>query len=207
MPRVALSEAEVFEFREEICGVAERLFAERGYAGVTLRALAAELGCSPMTPYRYFESKEAIFAAVRSASFARFADTQEAAAASAVEPVAKLHALGQAYVRFALEEPHAYRIMFELDQAPEPDDADQLVEEIRAWQALRGAAGAAIDAAVLGGDPDILAHVYWGGLHGLVSLHLAGKLRLGRSLAELVPPMLTAVIRGTRAPIPEGDRP
>jgi AcrR family transcriptional regulator len=203
VPRAALSEVEIREFRQEICAVATRLFAEQGYAGVTLRSLAAELGCSPMTPYRYFSDKEAIFAAVRSASFGRFADAQEAAAAAADAPEARLRALAGAYVRFALDEPHAYRIMFELDQTPEPDDADQLVEETRAWQALRETVGAAVEAGLVAGDPDTLAHLYWAGLHGLVSLHLAGKLRLGCDLTELVDPMLGAVLSGTRAPNPD----
>ena len=47
------------------CRVATRRFAEEGFAGVTLRGLASDLGCSPMTPYRYFENKEEIFHSVR----------------------------------------------------------------------------------------------------------------------------------------------
>ena len=44
---------------------AERLFAEHGVEAVTMRQLAAALGVSPMTPYRYFKDKDAILAAVR----------------------------------------------------------------------------------------------------------------------------------------------
>lgn len=56
---------EIESFREGLCRVATRLFAERGVEGVTLRALARELGCSPRTPYRYFRNKDEIFLAVR----------------------------------------------------------------------------------------------------------------------------------------------
>ena len=65
MPRPALSQTEIADYRDEICAVAERLFAEQGYPGVTLRAIATELGVSAMAPYRYFRGKEDIFAAVR----------------------------------------------------------------------------------------------------------------------------------------------
>ena len=68
MPRAALSQTEVDEFREALCASATRLFAEYGYEGVTMRALAKALGYSPMTPYRYFENKEAIFETVRPSS-------------------------------------------------------------------------------------------------------------------------------------------
>ena len=57
MPRV-LSESDVADFRERLCDVAEKLFAEKGPDAVTMRQLASELGVSPMTPYRYFADKE-----------------------------------------------------------------------------------------------------------------------------------------------------
>ncbi len=54
VPRAALQPQEVEDFRERLCRVATRRFAEHGHAGVSLRQLAVELGCSPMTPYRDF---------------------------------------------------------------------------------------------------------------------------------------------------------
>ena len=44
-----------------------------------MRQLAAELGVSPMTPYRYFEDKDDILAAVRANGFNRFAEALETA--------------------------------------------------------------------------------------------------------------------------------
>lgn len=41
-----------------------RLFAERGYGNVSVDAIALEAGASKVTFYNYFESKEALFAAV-----------------------------------------------------------------------------------------------------------------------------------------------
>ncbi len=90
MPRAALSDHDVERFRDELCRVATLRFAEHGYGGVTLRALAAELGCSPMTPYRYFENKAAIFEAVRLAALERFDDAQVAASEGIVDPFARL---------------------------------------------------------------------------------------------------------------------
>ena len=92
MPR-ALSEQEIQAFRADLCRVAERLFVEKGYDGVTMRALANELGCSPMTPYRYFENKEAILAAVRLDAFVRQGVRTEKAASEHRDPVDRLRAL------------------------------------------------------------------------------------------------------------------
>jgi AcrR family transcriptional regulator len=69
MGRAALTVEELGAFRGRAVTAATRLFAERGYRGVTLRSLAKELGVSPMTPYRYFENKEELFAMVRTEAF------------------------------------------------------------------------------------------------------------------------------------------
>jgi len=190
MPRPALSDNDVEQFRQSLCEVATQLFAEHGYAGVTLRALASELGCSPMTPYRYFENKEAIFDAVRQAAFERFADSQAAAAASASTPIGRLHELARAYARFAVEEPSAYRIMFELNPPEASSTAWPSPAEHRSWTVMRDAVEQAIACGAIQGDPETLAHLLWSGMHGLVSLHLAGKLQLGRSLEDLIEPFL-----------------
>jgi AcrR family transcriptional regulator len=56
-----LTTEEVDAFRARAVDAAMGLFADRGYRGVTLRSLAEVLGVSAMTPYRYFENKEALF--------------------------------------------------------------------------------------------------------------------------------------------------
>src|SRR5215813_7999999 len=104
MPRV-LSDTDVADFRERLCEAAERLFAEKGPEAVTMRQLAAELGVSPMTPYRYFQDKDDILAAVRANGFNRFADALEAAREKATGARAKGAAVGEAYVNFAFEHP------------------------------------------------------------------------------------------------------
>jgi AcrR family transcriptional regulator len=65
MARPALTEEEIASFRDRLCEIATHRFAERGYAGVSLRGLARDLGCSPTTPYRYFDDKDEILAIVR----------------------------------------------------------------------------------------------------------------------------------------------
>ena len=125
MPR-PLSSEEIQEFRDALCRVAERLFAEHGYGGVTLRAMARELGCSAMTPYRYFENKEAIFTAVRTKAFIRHGEVFEKIAGEHRDPLERLRAYAYAYVGFARDEPHAYRIMFEIAGVDEATARDAL---------------------------------------------------------------------------------
>lgn len=184
MPRASLSPTEVEEFRRALCASATRLFAEHGYGGVTMRALATDLGCSPMTPYRYFENKAEIFETVRSAAANRFADAIESAVKAHTDHSNRLHAMCHAYVDFAVAEPHAYRIIFELDRDQRLESNDP--EVARGWFVMRAAVVEAIEAGALEGDPETVAHLLWCGVHGLVALHLSGMLGLGLDLETLI---------------------
>lgn len=179
MPRV-LSQTEIADFRERLCDAATRQFAAQGPDGVTMRALAAELGVSPMTPYRYFKDKDAILAAVQARAFDRFAAALEAPFAEgskiADNPGARAAAVGDAYVRFALDNPEAYRLMFEIalpdcERYPELDRA-----AARARNTMTHYIRKLVDAGIFDGDPELIGHVFWAALHGAVMLKLANKL-------------------------------
>ncbi len=184
MPRAALSQDQVDDFRKALCDSATRLFAEHGYQGVTMRALALDLACSPMTPYRYFENKAEIFDAVRSAAALRFANAIEGAVKAHSDHPARLRAMCLAYVAFAVDEPHAYRIMFELDPTRRPSPAQR--QDLRGWFVMNTAVAEAIEAGALSGKPSMVAHLLWSGIHGIVALHLSGMLELGLDLESLV---------------------
>ena len=168
MPR-NLSRAEVDAFRARLCAVAQERFAREGVDGVSMRQLADALGCSAMTPYRYFRNKEEILAAVRAAAFDRFADALEAATRTARGDLrAAGQATGEAYVQFALSEPEAYRLMFDLSQ-PHPERYPELVRATaRARRLMSASLEKLVQAGIFAGDPQILGHVFWATMHGLI---------------------------------------
>jgi len=197
MPR-SLSSEEVADYRARLVEAATRCFGERGRAGVTLRAVAEEAGCSRMTPYRYFESKDELLAAVRAAAFRRLAGAAEAAARRARGPRARLEAGGRAYLRFAAREPEAYRLMFEVSQGEEeshPELVEQLAQHRRRMKVW---AGEAIEAGLIEGDPQTVAQLFWAGMHGVIMLEIAGRLTLGRSFERLSKEMVRTLFRGMR---------
>ncbi len=199
MSRPALSQDAVEAYRERIIEAATHLFAERSYAGVTMRAVAAELGCSPMTPYRYFRDKDEIFAMIKAGLYARFARAQEKAGRTTLDPLERLAKLGEAYVQFAFDDPDGYRIMFEIHRDPPESYAELDEAALGTWRPLQSAVAQAVEAGVLAGDPDIVAHLLWAGLHGVITLHLAGKLVFGAEVKDLVEPMMATLVRGNAA--------
>jgi AcrR family transcriptional regulator len=186
MARTALQPDEIAAFRRRAGEAATRLFAAHGYEAVTMRALAEALGTSAMTPYRYLSGKDELIAMVRTAAFHRFAEALEAAVARFAQPEERLRQLKRAYLRFAAGHGDEYRIMFELRGPEEARRWPELAREAaRAFGVLDDAVRAAVTAGVLEGDPLTIAHLLWAGAHGLASLHLAGRLNLGRSLDRL----------------------
>lgn len=196
MPRV-LSESDVADFRERLCEAAERLFAEKGPEAVTMRQLAAELGVSPMTPYRYFKDKDDILAAVRTIGFDRFAESLEGAYARPASARAKGAAVGEAYVNFAFEHPQTYKLIFDLNQ-PNGEEYPELVRAgARAHASMSQYVRGLVEAGVMVGDPEEIGMMFWAASHGAVSLVLAGKLPEDRA-RKLIGEMTSAMSRGLR---------
>jgi AcrR family transcriptional regulator len=211
VPRSALEEEEIAAFRRRAVDAAMHLFAEQGYAAVTMRSLGAALGVSTMTPYRYLSGKDELFVLVSAEAFRRFADALEGALAHAPpdDPIRRLFELKRAYLAFALAQSDAYRIMFELRgvAAPKGPAGDELAAQSRrAFGCLYGCVVDAVERGYLQGDPLTHAHLLWASAHGLVSLHLAGLLDedrlevLGRELWELGAALVRQPRKRTRQP-------
>lgn len=195
MPR-ALSSPQIDEFREKLCDAATKLFATHGQEGFTLRALAAELGISPMTPYRYFKDKDEILAAVRARAFDRFAETLEAAFEGPGGSIERALRVGDAYVRFAFEESDSYRLMFALSQPSESDYPDLVRASNRARKTMTAYVQKLVEEGELEGDPDMIGHVFWASVHGAIVLELAGKLTADCDFAHIRKAMMFALYRG-----------
>ncbi|HEX5262124.1 MAG TPA: TetR/AcrR family transcriptional regulator [Phenylobacterium sp.] len=196
MPRV-LSDTDVADFRERLCEAAERLFAERGPDAVTMRQLAAELGVSPMTPYRYFEDKDDILAAVRTNGFNRFAEALETARESAVGARAIGTAVGEAYITFALEHPHSYKLMFDFNQPHVEQYPDLVAAGQRAQKTMTGYIEDAFAEGLMSGDPMQIGLMNWAAIHGAVILELSGMLPPGGA-RMIYRGLDDALIRGLR---------
>ena len=172
-----LSPDDILQFQDRLCDAAEHLFVTHGPEAVTIRQLASAVGVSPMTPYRYFKDKDAILAAVRARAFDRHADTLERAYDQpASGPIERASVVSDAYVRFALDHPEAYKLMFDITQP----SAETYPDLVRAGERSRATMTRHIrdltDAGLILGDPDLIGHMYWAALHGPIMLQLCGML-------------------------------
>jgi hypothetical protein len=91
--------------------------------------------------------------------------------------------LQQRYLRFALDHPEAYRLMFELRQ--ELISPETRAAEARAWKICAQPFHDAVAEGSHVGDPEQNAHVVWAFYHGLASLALANKLHHGKDVSQI----------------------
>jgi AcrR family transcriptional regulator len=165
--------------RRLIVDTAREMFAQAGYDAVTMRAIADRIEYTPTTIYHHFRDKHDLITEICRQDF--LALGREAAKLGRVkDPVARLRALGQAYVDFALAHPNHYRIMF-MAPLPPHDHARMGIEKRNPDQDAYGFLLDTVRAALAAGrfrpafrDPEALAQLVWAGVHGVVSLYIVG---------------------------------
>ena len=162
--------------RNDILAAAEQLLIQTGDEGaVSIRAIADAAGVTPPSIYLHFADKTELLGAVCEARFQDFDRYLEEAAAAIDDPVEALRARGRAYVRFGLEHPEHYRILFMTRTAADTPhrDVDHL-PGMTAFSRLVEDVARAMDAGgIAPGDPFLVATGLWTGVHGVTSLLIA----------------------------------
>ena len=110
--RPPLSDLKISQNRYRIIEAARQLFQEEGYDAISMRRLAKEVRCTPMSIYSYFDSKIDILRALWADVFVSLFAEVNAAQPVNASPSALLHAKCRAYVQFWLEHRDTYRIVF-----------------------------------------------------------------------------------------------
>jgi len=157
------------DLRAACLRAARELLEENGSAGLSLRAVARRAGVSPTAPYRHFADRDALVSAVAAVGYRELAKKLAAAHPLPSAPD-DLAAVAVAYVRFALEHPALFRVMFVEPCDPGSD------ERVVATAAISEYVGTIVRHAFPGVDPDALSTAVWALVHGLAFLHLDGKL-------------------------------
>jgi AcrR family transcriptional regulator len=194
---LALTEDRITEVRARIVAVAERQAVELGIERVSMHGIARALGWSATALYRYFTNKDAILAAARTAAGDRLSDRLEAALDGPGDIWVRSREVGHAYVRFAREEPDAYRLLFAMSQPDTANYPELAAAAARARANLTRYVEQMVAEGGVDADPELLAHVFWAGMHGLVSLEMAGRLDADSPGFEAIRhEMISRIMRG-----------
>lgn len=161
------------QLRGEILEAARDILESTGQDdAVTLRAVARAVGITAPSIYPHFADREAIKLAVVEQTFTTLADVLRPALGRGTDPVSSLHSVARAYLDFAEEHPHLYRVLFERHRTEqvEPGSAGKDVASILgadAYGVLIDAVGACVEDEA---DARAATVRVWVSLHGMASL-------------------------------------
>ena len=156
---------------------AVRLIQAEGIAALTLREVGSRLGVSRSALYRHFADKDALVAAVALEGFRMLRAALREAWRTAAPGPRRLDGMGTAYVRFAVEHPSHYRVMFGADLAAMSETVAASDESVDAFQALvDGIVAQQRDGHLRPDEPTQLALYIWAVVHGVAMLALDGRL-------------------------------
>jgi AcrR family transcriptional regulator len=153
-----------------------RLIAKVGPRAFTLREVARLAKVSHNAPYRHFRDKEELLAAVAAEGFERLADSMIEAAGSNKDTLDALLLTGRGYVRFALQLPEHFSVMF--DHCQNLDDYPAYAASAqRAFQVLLDhVVGAQRAGELPDQNANTLALTCWSMVHGIAKLAISGLL-------------------------------
>lgn len=162
---------------EALLEAAEVQLENEGPTGLSLRKLGRQLGVTPGAPYRHFEDKDALLAALATRGFQRLRQTMLDAQEGASGGEQRLRRGGVGYLEFASAHPELFRLMFGWMPAR---DVPELCE---AGDAAFAAYEQVLEACEREGllsrsvrDAGLLA---WSAVHGAAFLLIDDRLKLG----------------------------
>lgn len=205
---VSPAERRKLRVRAAILEAAEKVFAEEGEAGLSIRRLAEEIDYSPAAIYKYFDSKDALVEVLKEAFFEKILVLIDQSLASDAPFPERARNCMTGYIKTALEKPNHYAAAFSgisqegapvsmgtADLAGPPSAMDAKTPKRRAFNFLvdmiqTGQAGGYMRADI---DPDHAAFCVWSACHGMAMILIHTQPIPGRD-ANASPAALDAMI-------------
>lgn len=186
--------------RQAILAATRELFVQSGLAGVTMRAVAEKIGYTPRTIYLHFSDKDDLLSELIEEDLGRLADQLEATAAQETAPGRRLDAVALTYVKFGLENPHAYEAIFLLRSHPLSRQAAKLKQHVQGKRMLDTLARVIQESGRMapGLDLKVVLQALRCTLHGVTSLLVVGRKLPGVKWQTVVTHLVAGVVGGAK---------
>ncbi|RLB49682.1 MAG: TetR family transcriptional regulator [Deltaproteobacteria bacterium] len=164
------------ELRESLLEAAEALLEKDGPAGLSLRKVGRQLGVTPGAPYRHFEDKDALLAALATEGFQKLRAVMLADQEGAPDGKERLRRAGVGYLQFASAHPELFRLMF--GWMPARDVPGLCEAGDAAFAALQGVLEGCEEEGLLSRSVSEAGLLAWSAVHGAAFLSIDDRLKL-----------------------------
>jgi AcrR family transcriptional regulator len=164
------------EMRELILKAAMKLIKHEGLHNLSLRGIAEKIEYSPATVYLYFSDKAEIIHALHIKGFEILINLQSSVC-NITDPLERLIKQGEVYMKFALENPEYYDLMFIAQMTAEKiSEKKEWDIGVRSFQMLRDNVAECIEKGLLPkADVDVASFAMWSFVHGMAALIIRNR--------------------------------
>jgi AcrR family transcriptional regulator len=160
------------KLHQQILDAATRLLVETGdEEAVSIRAVAEAVGVTPPSIYLHFADKNELIFAICERYFDELDRMTSEAARGTDDPVESIMLRGRAYVRFGLDNPEPYRVLFmrKPTDTPLPFQYEKIMSS-SAFGHLFEDVVRGIGSGRIQGEPMLVSVFLWSVVHGITSL-------------------------------------
>ena len=185
--------------RGEILAAAEKIFIAEGYSGATIRKIADAVGVSSTALYMHFRDKDQILLEISNDAIERLLDLNIQIAGQPIDPLSRVRLMLEAYMRFALDNPNTYQLVFcsTGDHVKSDKIGETMALGDRCFEKFSEPVHAlAAQGRLRSGSAVQAAEVLWSGCHGLVSLLITKPSRSWSEPEQLMTVMLDGLLHG-----------
>ena len=189
--------------RQEILDAASELFVKEGFEHVSMRRIAEKIEYSPTTIYLYFKDKAELLEEVCQETFTRLAHRLTTILEEPGDPLERLKRGLVAYIKFGLENPQHYRVVFMMPPPEGFDKSKYLLPDspgIQSFDFLRRCVFDCITAGKLRTkDVELVSQTLWCGVHGLTALLITHQMFPWVNKEQLIHSTVNTLVSGVAA--------
>ena len=168
---------------ESLLNAVDELATQFGLEAVTLRGCANLVGVSPSSAFRHYADKRALLTAFATRALHQLSDAMAAAKTQAGrDGTNPFHAVGLAYIEFAVDKPAFFRAMWR-EETIYANDENYVAAANELGAHLKGGFADTIE----DNDPDQfnpLELLAWSAVHGLADLFVDGPVARGKTKTQ-----------------------
>lgn len=169
-------EREKQEMRDRIVDAATRMFLEEGYNKTSIRNIADAIEYSPATIYLYYKDKDELLYEVQGQAFDKLYEVFVNEATDG-DPLKRLEQIAYSYVRFGVQHPELYDLMFIIRAPMNVDEHLHATNGRECFTYVSSCIGECMMKGLIRPtDPRLATLSMWAMGHGLVSLHVRCRL-------------------------------
>lgn len=187
------------ERRGEILAAATRIFNSDGYDGATIRRIADEVGLSSTALYMHFRDKDEILVEICQGAMEQLLTLGAQIAIQDKPAIERARNMIEAYIRFGLDNPSTYRLVFcshGRHLSPESQAPVEMLGDRCFQKLLDVVAEIAGQGRLSSPSAEVAAQVLWSAGHGLVSLLITQPNRKWAPAPVLTDALLDGIFDG-----------